>query len=32
MLQEFAASHNVKLVVVSIGGNDFNFARSCRRA
>lgn len=26
MLQGFAASHNVKMVVVSIGGNDFNFA------
>ncbi|TCO47102.1 hypothetical protein EV646_106342 [Kribbella antiqua] len=26
MLQQFAASHNVKLVAVSIGGNDFNFA------
>jgi len=26
MLQQFAASHNVKQVVVSIGGNDFNFA------
>ncbi len=26
MLQQFAASHNVKMVVVSIGGNDFNFA------
>lgn len=25
-LQQFAASHNVKMVVVSIGGNDFNFA------
>jgi hypothetical protein len=25
MLQTFAASHNVKMVVVSIGGNDFNF-------
>jgi hypothetical protein len=25
-LQQFAATHNVKLVVVSIGGNDFNFA------
>ena len=25
MLQGFAASHNVKMVVVSIGGNDFNF-------
>jgi len=25
MLQTFAASHNVKLVAVSIGGNDFNF-------
>jgi hypothetical protein len=26
MLQNFAASHNVTMVVVSIGGNDFNFA------
>ena len=26
MLQNAAASHNVKMVVVSIGGNDFNFA------
>jgi hypothetical protein len=26
MLQQFAATHNVKQVVVSIGGNDFNFA------
>ena len=26
MLQSFAATHNVKMVVVSIGGNDFNFA------
>jgi hypothetical protein len=26
MLQSFAASHNVKMVAVSIGGNDFNFA------
>jgi hypothetical protein len=25
-LQTFATSHNVKMVVVSIGGNDFNFA------
>ena len=25
MLQHFAATHNVKLVVVSIGGNNFNF-------
>jgi len=25
MLQDFAATHNVKMVVVSIGGNDFNF-------
>jgi hypothetical protein len=25
MLQEFAVTHNVKLVAVSIGGNDFNF-------
>ncbi len=26
MLQGFAATHNVKMVQVSIGGNDFNFA------
>jgi hypothetical protein len=26
ILQQFAASHNVTQVVVSIGGNDFNFA------
>ena len=26
MLQNFAATNNVKMVVVSIGGNDFNFA------
>ncbi len=26
MLQTFAARHNVKMVVVGIGGNDFNFA------
>jgi hypothetical protein len=26
MLQNFAAAHNVKLVGVSIGGNNFNFA------
>ncbi len=25
-LQAFAATHNVKMVVASIGGNDFNFA------
>jgi hypothetical protein len=25
MLQSFAASHNVKLVAISIGGNNFNF-------
>ncbi|KAA1418792.1 hypothetical protein F0U44_09890 [Nocardioides humilatus] len=25
-LQTFATTHNVKMVVVSIGGNDFNFA------
>lgn len=25
-LQNYAATHNVKMVVVSIGGNDFNFA------
>jgi hypothetical protein len=26
MLQQFAATHNVKMVLVSIGGNNFNFA------
>ena len=26
MLQNFAASHDVKLVAISIGGNNFNFA------
>jgi hypothetical protein len=26
LLQHFAASHNVKLIAVSIGGNNFNFA------
>jgi len=26
MLQQFATTHNVKMVVVSIGGNNFNFA------
>jgi hypothetical protein len=26
MLQNFAAAHNVRMVAVSIGGNDFNFA------
>ena len=26
MLQHFAATHNVKLVAVSIGGNNFHFA------
>jgi len=26
MLQTFAATHNVRLVLVGIGGNDFNFA------
>jgi hypothetical protein len=26
LLQQFATNHNVKLVVASIGGNDFNFA------
>jgi hypothetical protein len=25
-LQSYAATHNVKLVVISIGGNDYNFA------
>lgn len=26
MLQEFAGTHNVKMIMLSIGGNDFNFA------
>jgi len=26
LLQSFAAAHNVKMVAVSIGGNDFNYA------
>src|ERR1700733_4775799 len=26
MLQHFAATHNVKLIALSIGGNNFNFA------
>ena len=26
MLQNFAATHNVKMVTLSIGGNNFNFA------
>jgi hypothetical protein len=26
MLQEYARTHNVKMVALSIGGNDFNFA------
>ena len=26
LLQSYAASHNVKVVGVSIGGNDYNFA------
>ncbi|HEY5249991.1 MAG TPA: hypothetical protein VIJ15_16245, partial [Dermatophilaceae bacterium] len=26
MLQTFAATHNIKMVAVGIGGNDFNFA------
>lgn len=26
MLQEFAATHNVRMVVVQVGGNDFGFA------
>ena len=26
MLQTFATTHNIKMVVVGIGGNDFNFA------
>ena len=31
MLQGFAATHNVKMVAVSIGGNDFNFASIVQR-
>ena len=31
MLQHFAASHNVKLVAISIGGNNFNFAGIVQR-
>jgi hypothetical protein len=31
MLQEFAATNNVKMVVVSIGGNDFGFADVVQR-
>lgn len=31
MLQTFAAGHNVTMVVVSIGGNDFNFADIVQR-
>jgi hypothetical protein len=26
LLQAFASTHNVKLVVISIGGNDYRFA------
>lgn len=26
MLQDFAATHNVRMILLSIGGNDFNFA------
>lgn len=26
MLQNFAATHNVRMIMLSIGGNDFNFA------
>ena len=26
MLQNYAATHNVKMITLSIGGNDFNFA------
>ena len=26
MLQDFAATHNVKMIILSIGGNNFNFA------
>ena len=31
MLQEFAATHNVKMIQLSIGGNDFNFADIVQR-
>lgn len=31
MLQNFAATRNVKMVAVSIGGNDFNFASVVQR-
>jgi hypothetical protein len=30
-LRSFAGSHNVRMVLVSIGGNDFNFASVVRR-
>lgn len=31
MLQEFASSHNVRMIQLSIGGNDFNFASIVQR-
>lgn len=31
MLQQFAATHNVRMVVLSIGGNNFNFASIVQR-
>jgi hypothetical protein len=31
MLQEFAATHNVKMIQLSIGGNNFNFADIVQR-
>lgn len=31
LLQEFASTHNVRMVVVSIGGNDFGFADIVQR-
>lgn len=31
MLQEFATTHNVKMIQLSIGGNDFNFADIVQR-
>lgn len=30
-LQEFAATHNVRMIIVSIGGNDFGFADIVQR-
>jgi len=31
LLQQFAATHNVRMVLLSIGGNDFNFATIVQR-